>query len=206
MVTNARQDFWSRRRQAVQAEAEAQQAAQAAEIVGTPALEDERPDHEVLAELGLSDPEKMQPGDDFTSFLRKEVPEHLRRRALRRLWRTNPVLANVDGLVDYGSDFTDAATVIPNMQTAYQVGRGMTKHVMALAEAAEASNATEIEPEGEADNPDPDVTLASVAPDDTALAVEEAAETGVPDPVVSPDDQPDQAVPPQRHMRFAFTG
>jgi hypothetical protein len=30
----------------------------------------------------------------------------------------------LDGLIDYGDDFTDAGTVVANMQTAYQVGRG----------------------------------------------------------------------------------
>ncbi|MEM7238949.1 MAG: DUF3306 domain-containing protein, partial [Pseudomonadota bacterium] len=44
---------------------------------------------------------------------------------LRKLWLTNPVLANLDELVDYGDDFTDAATVIENLQTVYRVGHGM---------------------------------------------------------------------------------
>ena len=71
----------------------------------------------------------------------KAVPDRIRRRALRRLWLSNPALANLDGLLDYGEDFTDSATVVENIQTAYQVGKGMLKHVEELARQAEAEEA-----------------------------------------------------------------
>ena len=86
---------------------------------------DERTDEEILAELGLPDPDDLTLGDDFTGFMSKAVPDRLRRRALRQLWRANPVLANLDGLVEYGEDYTDSAMVIENLQTLYQVGKGM---------------------------------------------------------------------------------
>ena len=88
-------------------------------------VEDDRTDEEILTELGLPHPEELQPGDDVTGFMAKTVPDRLRRMALRRLWRSNPVLANVDGLVEYGEDYTDSATVVENLQTLYQVGKGM---------------------------------------------------------------------------------
>ena len=88
-------------------------------------LEDERSDEEILEELGLVDPDELKPGDDFSGFMAKAVPDRLRRRALRQLWRSNPVLANVDGLVEYGEDYTDSAMVVENLQTLYQVGKGM---------------------------------------------------------------------------------
>jgi len=40
-------------------------------------------------------------------------------------------------LLDYGEDFTDSATVIENLQTAYQVGKGMTEHVLEMVRQAE---------------------------------------------------------------------
>ena len=49
-------------------------------------------DEELLARLGLPDPETLVKGDDFSRFMSTAVPEHLRRRALRRLWRSNPTL------------------------------------------------------------------------------------------------------------------
>ncbi|MDM7947783.1 MAG: DUF3306 domain-containing protein, partial [Oceanibaculum nanhaiense] len=48
----------------------------------------------------------------------------LQRKALRKLWASDPVLACLDGLNDYEEDFTDAATVIEGMKSSYQVGRG----------------------------------------------------------------------------------
>jgi hypothetical protein len=83
----------------------------------------------------------MKMGDDFSAFMSKAVPDRLRRRALRRLWLANPALANLDGLLDYGEDFTDSATVIENLQTAYQVGKGMTEHVLEMVRQAEAKAA-----------------------------------------------------------------
>ena len=136
-------NFWSRRKAAVQAEAEAERRAaaaaeQAAAEQAVTEAQAELTEEELLAELGLKDPDTMQQGDDFAAFMQRAVPEALRRRALRRLWLSNPVLANLDGLVDHGEDYTDAATVIPGMKTAYQVGKGMLQHVVALAEQAEA--------------------------------------------------------------------
>lgn len=88
---------------------------------------DELSDEEILEELGLPDPETLKAGDDFKGFMKNTVPARIRNRALRKLWLSNPVLANVDMLVDYGEDFTDAATVIPNMKTAYEVGKGIAR-------------------------------------------------------------------------------
>jgi len=75
-------------------------------------------------ELGLPALDTLGPGSDFKGFMAKDVPDQLRNLALRRLWRSNPILANLDGLNVYEEDYSDAAKVIPNMQSAYQVGRG----------------------------------------------------------------------------------
>ncbi|ARE41853.1 hypothetical protein RGUI_3712 [Rhodovulum sp. P5] len=103
-----------------------------------PAELDDRDDAEILQDLGLTDPDLLQPGDDFSAFLREAVPEHLRRRALRRLWRSNPVLANLDGLNDYDTDFTGDSVAPGLLQTAYRVGLGF---VQDIADATEPSTA-----------------------------------------------------------------
>ena len=145
------QTFWSRRRAGVEAEAQAEQAALDAQALKSEheALE-EKTDEELLAHFDLPDPDTLKEGDDFSAFMSKTIPDRLRRRALRVLWKSNPVLANVDMLVDYGEDFTDKAMVIENMQTAYQVGKGMLKHVEEMARQAaekEAAENAELEPE-----------------------------------------------------------
>ncbi|CTQ56407.1 hypothetical protein LP7551_04967 [Roseibium album] len=119
-------DFWSRRKAAVRKAEDADKAEQ--EAVAQSELQEkqaEKSDEEILAELGLPDPDTLSEEDDFSRFLSTAIPERLRRRALRRLWGLNPVLANLDGLIDYGEDFTDAATVVSDLQTVYQVGKGM---------------------------------------------------------------------------------
>jgi hypothetical protein len=188
-------DFWARRKAAVEAEAleEARLAEEALRAEREEALA-ERSDEDILAELDLPDPDSLGEGDDFKAFLQDTVPARIRTRALRRLWRVNPVLANVDGLVDYGEDFNDASFIVENMQTAYQVGKGMTKHVLELArraaeeaeaeEAPEVEDTPDIEPEAMPEpTPEPSVLAAMPEPEDT-------------DPIPQPQ--------PQRRMRFAF--
>lgn len=131
-------DFWSRRRASVEAEAKAElRFEQEQQAVAREAELAERSDEELLADLDLPAPESLKHGDDFRVFLTDQIPARIKTRALRHLWRANPVLACVDGLVDYGEDFRDSATVIENLQTAYQVGKGMTQHVDELARQAE---------------------------------------------------------------------
>ena len=141
------QDFWARRKAKVEAETLAEQAAVEQIVLAEQhAVLEEKTDAELLEELDLPDPSTLVMGDDFSVFMSKTVPDRIRRRALRILWRSNPVLANVDMLVDYGEDFTDAAMAVENIQTAYQVGKGMLKHVQEMArQAEERENPTEPE-------------------------------------------------------------
>ncbi|MBO9412788.1 MULTISPECIES: DUF3306 domain-containing protein [unclassified Ruegeria] len=194
-MTEAR-DFWSRRKAAVQAEAEADVIAAEEQVIADQRAElEEKTDAEILAEFNLPDPDQLQAGDDVSGFMAKAVPDRLRRRALRRLWRLNPVLANVDGLVDYGEDYTDAACVIENLQTAYQVGKGMLAHVEALAAKAEAeAEETDIEVEAEEPQPEP-----------------EEIDTPDPEPVLVAEIEPDaleeaDIAPAPRRMKFEFEG
>jgi hypothetical protein len=199
-----RTDFWARRKASVQAEEEAETRAIAQRALeAESAALAEKDDAEILAELNLPDPDALEPGDDIRGFMAKAVPDRLRRRALRQLWRLNPVLANVDGLVDYGEDFTDAATVVENLQTAYQVGKGMLAHVEEMARQAELADA------------DPQSTeMETAEPLTVEDMLEEPIEAETPDgPTVSlvareePDQSdPDDTVAAPRRMRFAFEG
>ncbi len=56
-------------------------------------------------EPDLPDPETLDADSDYRPFLRRSVAPALRRLALRRLWRSDPLLANLDGLNDYDDDF-----------------------------------------------------------------------------------------------------
>ncbi len=173
----SRRDFWSRRQAAVEAEAAAEERVVAeSEAAAREAEVAEQSDAEILAALELPEPESLVEGDDFKVFLTDQVPARIKTRALRHLWRANPVLACVDGLVDYGEDFTDAACVIEGLQTAYQVGKGMTKHVDELARQARLASG-EVETAGEeADGLNADDSETEAAPED-ATGAEQMADT-----------------------------
>jgi lysozyme family protein len=191
-------DFWSRRKAQVEAEAEAQaRAAEAAARAAQDAEQAQKSDAELCDELGLPDPDTLQPGDDFRAFMAKAVPDRLRRRALRRLWLSNPALANLDGLIDYGEDFTDSARVLESMQTAYQVGKGMTAHVEEMARQAEAEAKAAEQPQ------------AGETPEEAEEDHPQVAETEEPQEMAEPyawADTPEaeEAAPPRRRMRFEF--
>ena len=84
--------------------------------------------------LELPDLDTLTGDSDFKPFLQAGVPTNLRRDALRRLWRVNPIINSLDGLDDYycTADFTDKATVVAGLRTAYRVGRGMLDAVEQL--------------------------------------------------------------------------
>ncbi len=79
-------------------------------------------DPEVVAKL--PDLDTLKEDSDFTVFLQDGVPDALRRQALRRLWRTNPVLANLDGLNDYDEDYTVSEPLVKALKTVYEAGKG----------------------------------------------------------------------------------
>ena len=61
---------------------------------------------------------------DFSAFLREGVSEEIRRKALRVLWRSDPVLANLDGLNDYDEDFRSGGVIAEAVKTVYEAGKG----------------------------------------------------------------------------------
>lgn len=133
------QSAWSRRKAAVAAEAVAEdRAVEDAVIAEQHEALAEKTDVEILEELGLPDPDAMVQGDDFKAFLSKTVPAHLRKRALRKLWRSNPVLACVDGLNDYDDDYLTGSYGQGPISTTYQVGKGMLSHLLEMERQKEA--------------------------------------------------------------------
>lgn len=133
------QSAWSRRKAAVAAEAVAEdRAVEDAVIAEHHEALAEKTDVEILEELGLPDPDAMVQGDDFKAFLSKTVPAHLRKRALRKLWRSNPVLACVDGLNDYDDDYLTGSYGQGPISTTYQVGKGMLSHLLEMERQKEA--------------------------------------------------------------------
>lgn len=62
---------------------------------------------------------------DFAPFMQSGVPDAVRNAALQKLWRSDPVYANLDGLVEYGEDFAADFNAAGAVATAYRVLQGM---------------------------------------------------------------------------------
>jgi hypothetical protein len=204
-------DFWSRRKARVAAEDQVEAQRQ---VALTDAEEQARldacSDEDVLAELNLPDPDTLKMGDDFSGFMARAVPERLRRRALRKLWVSNPVLACVDGLNDYDEDYNIVAVSGSAMKTAYQVGRGFARDILADVEGEDAP-AIAADPNADASAEGaPETALAAAAPPDGVAQTPEAAHGGtdvIPTSYRHDTDTPSEPeMAPRRRMRFAFDG
>ena len=80
--------------------------------------------------------ESLTKDSDFTPFMAEKVPELIRKRAMSVLWRSDPVLANLDGLNDYDENYRIIDTLISAAQdTVYRVGKGHKTNEELEAEA-----------------------------------------------------------------------
>ncbi|RNF34578.1 DUF3306 domain-containing protein [Paracoccus methylarcula] len=185
--------FWARRKAAVEAEARAEDAAAcAAEQAAQEAELAERSDEELLQELGLPAPEAIDGADMVRRYLRAALPQRLKQQALRRLWTMNPVLANLDGLVDYADDFTVSASAGKPFQTSYQVGKGLLAHVEAMSAARDGAGADRIAP------------VAAAGTDEAAIPLPESPPEQNVCPSPEEEAQPSEAMAVRRRMSFRF--
>lgn len=113
---------WSRRKRAVAAEAEAEARKPTPEIVA--AEEQARLAEEEANRLAAEavDLDAVKYGDDFSIFLKRGVPDLLRRKALRKFFASDPLLANLDGLNDYDEDYSNPAHRV--YKSAWDAARG----------------------------------------------------------------------------------
>lgn len=87
------------------------------------------------------DLETLDYESDYKVFLKEGVPEALKNAALRKLWRSNPILAVRDGLNDYDVDFNVTDKILKEFQSAWQVGRGYKDKAQEVLEEMEAKSA-----------------------------------------------------------------
>ena len=114
---------------------------------------EDKTDAEIISILDLPEPESLKLGDNVAGFMSDRVPERIRAKALRAFWKTNPVLANIDGLDEYCDDYTDAAMIIENMQTIYQVGKGYASQALDALESLSEEDVDKITKETGVDQP-----------------------------------------------------
>ncbi|SOD90905.1 DUF3306 domain-containing protein [Caenispirillum bisanense] len=99
---------------------------------------------EATEPLDLPDIDSLTRDSDYSVFMRAGVPADLRRQALRKLWRSDPVLANLDGLNDYDENYAAPSIVGAAVRTAYDVFKGYAPRDVEAGEAtAEAADSLE---------------------------------------------------------------
>lgn len=117
---------WSERKRAVRAEEDGQGDApgsQEASAAPQAASQEELDANRAAAEA--IDLETLTDTSDYAPFLRRGVPAALKSAALKKLWRSNPVFAVLDGLNDYDEDFTWPTSGSETVRSAWKVGRGL---------------------------------------------------------------------------------
>lgn len=118
-------DRWSRRKTATRPETKEQPAVAAEPAMDSPPLAESPDTPPEIDPETLPDIDSLDETSDFTVFMQNGVPEALRNRALRKLWQTDPIFNVVDGLVEYGEDYTNIAAIAETIQSVYKVGKGM---------------------------------------------------------------------------------
>jgi hypothetical protein len=122
------------------------------------------------------DLDRLDEKTDFSVFMKEGVPELLRRQAMAVLWRSNPVFANVDGLVDYGEDYGRPELIMKTFKSAWQAGRGYLKDKVEEAGQVDDLAAADANPPAAAVDSDPGDQQAG---DDGAMAPSADADESV---------------------------
>jgi Protein of unknown function (DUF3306) len=133
----------------------------------------------------LPDIASLDASSDYTVFMRPGVPAHLRTLALRKLWRSDPIFSKLDGLVEYGEDYTIPSWPKGAIKTAYQIGRGFVNELEKLGAAERPEQEVPREP---AEEPPDEPARIAVAP---------------PEPSPAEPASPREPAPPQGHARAA---
>lgn len=172
------------------------------------------PDATVAAELEENrraaeavDLDSLGADSDYTVFLKPGVPPALRQRALRRMFRSHPIISQRDGL-DECYDIEKPFGVGPIRSTLWQLGRGFSDLVEdapedepAPCEEAAATEGEAEDKEGEQEaGEEGDRAPARVAASPAAAGVPDASPTVSPAPSSSLDPAPAET-PSERPMR-----
>jgi Protein of unknown function (DUF3306) len=149
---------WSRRKVEARSAADAATADPSGAAEGRPAALEQTPETAPgepapVAPEDLPAIESLDASSDFSVFMRPGVPEHLRTQALRKLWRTDPIFSKIDGLLEYGEDYSIPSWPKGAIRTAYQIGRGFVNELEKLggADVPPERAAPAPEPTGDAD-------------------------------------------------------
>jgi len=92
--------------------------------------------------------ESLTKDSDYSLFMRPEVPEDLRQKALRRLWAADPVLSAPDALDMHTLDYNAVPTFPEGVRTLFRIGQGMLDAEAEAKAAEEAAASRAAQPGG----------------------------------------------------------
>jgi len=215
-MTESRLQRWARKKAETRQEAppappepvkEAATAPETSPVEQELAVNEALSEQEILAKYNLPALENLAQGTDIKGFLKDEIPEFLRRKALRALWRSNPIFGVLDRLNEYDEDYSKAIVPIGGVKTAYKVGKGgfldlekreRERQERALEGESNDDNVRLSEPEPQvADEAQPEPAEETVTPE----PVEVATETGQSEPQALGETAETEAEPTEPRFR-----
>lgn len=116
------------------------------------------------------DLEKLDQDSDYSVFMEDNVPDDVRKNALDKLWRSDPMANISDGLNDYDEDYSSWGMVTEVVKSAYQAGKGY------VTEEDETDKTADDKDGEDAQTPVADAT----EPDDDGNADPETEDDGTP--------------------------
>jgi len=116
---------WSRLKTQAKTEQDVGELAEAPADGAVPAPAGDETGENSLVLEDLPDIETLDKDSDFTPFLNVNVPDQLRRLALKKLWASDPVFASLDGLNDYDEDYSALGMIVEKVSSVFQLGKGM---------------------------------------------------------------------------------
>ena len=171
------------------AETEADAGDEAEETTEETSEEQGLSDSELCERYELPHPEECTDPEELDGFFSRPLPDRLKQLAMRRMWRINPLFKFADEMVEYGENYTDAATVIPDMQTAYKVGKGYLDKILAEQKEKEQAEALEFAAaEAEEQNSLSAKPDASQPHEEASAESRDAQADNRPDKTTTPDD------------------
>ncbi|QSX33568.1 DUF3306 domain-containing protein [Shewanella avicenniae] len=114
----------------------------------TPATDEEQ----ILTAEDLPDPENIEVGGSFASFMAKNVDPSVRQNALRALWK-QPHFSEIDGMMEYALDYSNQEILTPEVSS--ELAKKVFRHLVKDEEKPDDV----VEPEIAAQDDMPDAQL-----------------------------------------------
>jgi hypothetical protein len=134
--------------------------------------------------------EELTAESDYSVFLGDNVPEEIKRAALRKLWRSDPVFGELDGLNDYDEDYNLAGSLVGSVRSAYKAGRGYVEEAEEKLAQAESGTTGDTADDAESRAEAPEQAIEKNNDQAAVDDIDNAADAAAPQVGASEDDDP----------------